>query len=98
MSKEKPVGIHEVVDEDELIRRRNEKQQPAEYSDEHLVQRFIDRHHENVRWVELWNTWMVWDGTKWDRDKEQRRVYYWARAIAREASAQIRQHSGSTEL
>ena len=98
MSKEKPVGIHEVVDEDELIRRRNEKQQPAEYSDEHLVQRFIDRHHENVRWVELWNTWMVWDGTKWDRDKEQRRVYSWARAIAREASAQIRQHSGSTDL
>jgi putative DNA primase/helicase len=32
--------------------------------------RLVDRHGENLRWCEAWQTWLVWDGRRWARDPD----------------------------
>lgn len=34
------------------------------------ARRFVGQHGENVRWVDAWELWLVWDGTRWKIDSE----------------------------
>ena len=61
---------------------------PPAYSDEALALRFTARHGDDLRFVAHWGAWMVWDGQRWRRDETQT-VLSLARAIAREASAEV---------
>lgn len=47
---------------------------PTHESDEHLTdlgnaQRFVRLHGDVLRYVHEWGTWLVWDGTRWAKDK-----------------------------
>ena len=35
---------------------------PPDYSDEALANRFTARHRDDLRFVNTWGRWLVWDG------------------------------------
>ena len=70
---------------------------PVEYSDECLAQRFTARHEHDLRFVNLWGRWLMWDGRRWRQD-ETLKAFDLARAIACEASAEIAEQDGSIKL
>lgn len=70
---------------------------PAEYADEALATRFTARHGRDLRFVNLWGRWMVWDGQRWVRDDTLKALDL-SRAVAREASAEIIEHNGPLRL
>jgi hypothetical protein len=62
---------------------------PPEFSDESLALRFSVKHVEHACYVALWGQWLLWDGgPKWKRD-DTLKVFTFARAICRVASAEI---------
>jgi putative DNA primase/helicase len=38
-------------------------------TDQGNADRFVAQHGENVRYVNDWGKWLIWDGTRWDVDK-----------------------------
>jgi hypothetical protein len=34
------------------------------------AKRFVSHHARTVRWCQQWNTWLVWDGQRWAREKK----------------------------
>jgi putative DNA primase/helicase len=68
---------------------------PIEYSDESLAQRFTAQHEHDLRFANQWGRWLRWDGQRWRTD-ETLEAFDLARAVAREASAEI--VSGSPRL
>ena len=70
---------------------------PVEYSDECLAQRFTARHEHDLRFVNLWGRWLMWDGRRWRQD-ETLKAFELARATACEASAEIAEQDGSIKL
>ena len=42
---------------------------PANYSDEALANRFTARHRDDLRFVNTWGRWLVWDGKRWQPDE-----------------------------
>jgi phage/plasmid-associated DNA primase len=61
---------------------------PADYSDEALASRFTARHRDDLRFVNTWGRWLVWDGKRWQPD-ETLIVTDHARGLVREASSEI---------
>jgi len=57
------------------------------FSEVALAQRFVDRHAENVRFVDRWGRWMVWDGTRWRHD-DTRNAADLARILCDEAATE----------
>src|SRR5262249_24413337 len=54
------------------LRRVWEKAEPGsaapEFSDEGLALQFSELHADDLRHVSLWGRWLVWSGTRWQRD------------------------------
>ena len=65
---------------------------PPEFSDECLALRFADRHANEVRYVDLWSKWLIWDGQRWSVD-ETRKAFDLSREICRAASAECNDKS-----
>ena len=61
---------------------------PANYSDEALANRFTARHRDDLRFVNTWGRWLVWDGKRWLPD-ETLIVTDHARGLVREASSEV---------
>jgi putative DNA primase/helicase len=70
---------------------------PIKYADESLALHFTSRHVHNLRFVNVWGRWLIWNGQRWLAD-ETLRAFDLARAIAREASAEIVDGKGSPRL
>jgi putative DNA primase/helicase len=70
---------------------------PIEYADDALALRFTSRHQHDLRFVNLWGRWLIWDGRRWRID-ETLKAFDLARAIARQASAEITEREGSEKL
>ncbi|MFN3348888.1 phage/plasmid primase, P4 family [Pseudorhodoplanes sp.] len=70
---------------------------PIEYADESLALRFTGRHEHDLRFVNLWGRWLIWDGQRWRID-ETLKAFDLARAVAREGSAEIVEKKGPAKL
>jgi putative DNA primase/helicase len=70
---------------------------PADYSDEALAGRFTARHVDDLKFVNTWGRWLVWDETRW-RVEDTLMVLDHARALVREASEEILAKDGSQRL
>lgn len=70
---------------------------PAEYSDDALASRFTARHAEDLRFVNVWGRWLIWNGRRWEIDETQRALDL-ARLIGRETSAEIVARKGPAGL
>ncbi|MGE0650800.1 MAG: phage/plasmid primase, P4 family [Alphaproteobacteria bacterium] len=70
---------------------------PAAWSDDALALRFTDRHEQDLRFVNLWGRWLIWNGQRWVIDDTQNALDL-ARFIAREASAEILETNGTARL
>ncbi len=70
---------------------------PAAYSDDALALRFTARHADDLRFVNTWGRWLIWNRQRWAIDETQRALDL-ARDIGREASAEIISDKGSARL
>ena len=70
---------------------------PAEYADDALALRFTSRYEHDLRFVNPWGKWLIWDGKRWRAD-ETLEPSDLARAVGREASAEIVERNGSARL
>ena len=70
--------------------------EPPDYSDEALANRFTSRYRDDLKFVNTWGRWLVWDG-KWQFD-DTLLVTDHARGVAREASGEILAREGSQKL
>jgi hypothetical protein len=41
----------------------------ADYSDENLARRFSACHKDDLRFVDTWGRWLIWDATRWRFDE-----------------------------
>ncbi len=64
-----------------------EDPRPPEFSDECLALRFAEAHAKDLRFVDMWGKWLIWDGLRWAPD-ETRRAFDFSREICRAASAE----------
>lgn len=44
----------------------------APYSDDALAAKFSEQYKADVRYVQAWDSWFVWDGQRWKQDDTQR--------------------------
>ena len=59
----------EVVQLEPRAAKGSGKRNPApSLSEIELARRFVDRHAPQLRFVDQWGKWMVWDGTRWSDD------------------------------
>jgi putative DNA primase/helicase len=58
-----------------------------EGSDEALALRFTERHATELRFVDSWSRWLIWDGVRWVTDKTLH-AFDLARAVCREAAGE----------
>jgi putative DNA primase/helicase len=70
---------------------------PPDYSDEALANRFTARHRDDLRFVNTWGRWLVWDGKRWQPD-ETLMVTDHARGLVRDASGEILESNGPQKL
>jgi putative DNA primase/helicase len=61
-------------------------------SEEALALAFADRHANKLRYVAQWGQWFIWDSKCWRTD-ETRQVFSMARALCREAAAELNKAS-----
>ena len=69
----------------------------SDYSDDVLARRFTDQHKDDLRFVNEWGQWLVWDGARWGFDKTLL-VQDHARRLLAEASIEILEDRGSPTL
>lgn len=60
---------------------------PPQFGDDALALRFSDTFAPSLRFVALWNRWMIWDGSIWRKD-DTLRVYDLVRRLMRVVSAE----------
>jgi putative DNA primase/helicase len=66
------------------------------HSDESLALAFAERHGADLRFVALWNKWLLWDGSRWKID-DMIVAFDRARALCREVAKKgIRELAAST--
>jgi putative DNA primase/helicase len=86
---------------DDLIARGSNadcaEDRPAAWSDDALALRFTERHEHDLRFVNLWGRWLIWNGQRWQTDETQHAIEL-GRHIAREASAEIIDDKGPARL
>lgn len=70
---------------------------PPPFSEIALAERFVERHEHELRYVEQWKSWMVFDGMRWQRERT-RLPLEWARRIAREAAAEVEEASRAERI
>ena len=94
--------IHQLFDE-RMARGTHDNDQngnparAADYSDDALASRFTTQHGADLKFVNTWRRWLVWDGTRW-RLEDTLMASDHARALLREASAEILARDGSQRL
>jgi P4 family phage/plasmid primase-like protien len=54
-----------------------------EFSDDALALEFTERHKDELRYVATWDTWLLWDGTRWKFEKTLK-AFDLARSVARD--------------
>lgn len=64
-----------------------EDPRPPEFSDESLALRFAVLRADDLRFVDVWGKWLIWDGHRWAID-ETRRAFDFAREVCRASSAE----------
>lgn len=64
------------------------------HAEEVLAQRFTAEYGDMTKYVSLWGQWLIWDGARWRTDNTLE-VYDFARAIARQAAAEVCSAGGS---
>ena len=69
----------------------------ADYADENLALRFTDKHRDDLKFVNTWRKWLVWNGTRWQIDDTVEVVHH-VRALVREASNEILAEGGKQGL
>ena len=69
-----------------LDAKREQDARPPEYSDDALALRFADLHADDLRYVAVWNRWLIWDRTCWRFD-DTLATYSLVRRVCREAAA-----------
>ena len=42
---------------------------PSPFSEDALAQRFAELHHENMRYVKVWGSWIIWRDHRWAKDE-----------------------------
>ena len=93
--------IHQLFDGMIATGRSNDQNgslaRPANYSDEALANRFTARHRDDLRFVNTWGRWLVWDGKRWLPD-ETLIVTDHARGLVRDASGEILESNGPQKL
>ncbi len=91
--------IHQLFDG--LIQRPLNNQiatpQASDYCDETLARRFTARHQDDLRFVNTWGRWLVWDGMRWRLD-ETLLVIDHVRSLVRDAANEILEANGSQKL
>lgn len=63
---------------------------PPEFTDDALGLRFTDTFRQALKFVALWNRWVIWDGAVWKRD-DTLRVYDLVRRCCRSISGEARE-------
>jgi putative DNA primase/helicase len=71
--------------------------QASDYSDEVLARRFTDIHADDLRFVNSWGRWLVWDGARWKID-ETLLVVDHVRALVRDCSKELLESGGKPGL
>ena len=66
-------------------------------SDDELALRFTERHKDILRYVAVWDRWLIWDGCRWQRD-ETKRVFDLARAICRDVLGEHEREAVAKDL
>lgn len=69
-----------------------EEARPPEFSDEALALRFAAEHDGNLRFVDPWGKWLVWDGWRWRLDDTLAALDF-VRRTCREVAAECKQRS-----
>jgi putative DNA primase/helicase len=62
---------------------------PPAFSDEALALRFAEEHAGHLRYVDVWNKWLVWDERRWAVD-ETRKAFDLSRALCRAAASEAK--------
>lgn len=57
----------------------------VEFSEDALAEEFSQRHKDNLRYVNQWGRWLIWDGRRW-KHEETLQAQDLAREIVREAA------------
>ncbi len=65
-------------------------------SEDDLALRFTERHGHELRYVAVWDRWLIWDGMRWAHD-ERKRVFDLARALCRDVLAEHLEDLSHTE-
>lgn len=63
------VGVGSEVFAAHRAARANERAKLRPFTDLGNAERLIDRHGADLRYAYLWDTWLVWDGTRWAKDE-----------------------------
>ena len=66
------------------MRRCGSAQNPPEFSEGALAERFVGRHADEMRFVAEWGQWLRWNGQRWQVDRTLH-AFELARVICREA-------------
>jgi putative DNA primase/helicase len=72
-----------VLDNVKELRELEEEIRPAEFSDDTLALHFTAEHLGDLRYVDKWGRWLVWDGKRWSFD-ETVKVFDMVRETCRE--------------
>ncbi len=75
-----------VIPGEKIEEREAVEVRPPEFSDENLALHFAGAHAEDLRFVDAWGRWLLWDGQRWAFD-ETRKAFDLVRAECREAAA-----------
>jgi P4 family phage/plasmid primase-like protien len=70
---------------------------PVGFTEDALAARFSRRFADDMRYVAVWDTWLVWDGTRWARD-ETLLARDRARQICREQASAAEAKPSRTQL
>jgi putative DNA primase/helicase len=81
--------VQPIVDDEEKI--------APVFSEEALALLFAKKHGEELRFVAMWNHWLIYDGLRWCTD-EIRKVFSLAREICRETANTINKKSDSKRI
>jgi putative DNA primase/helicase len=60
---------------------------PPAFSEESLALRFAYQHAGDLRYIDVWGKWLLWDGKRWAPD-ETRKAFDCSRTICRAAAAE----------
>ena len=67
------------------------------FSQEDLALQFAARHHGELRYVDAWKWWLLWDGKRWHHD-ETRNTFSMARRLCREFAGRLNKSKDARDI